>query len=101
MTVQRIDENTKGVFVISPTPFTGDGALDLASVDRLVDFYLDKDVDGFTILGILGEATKLTPEESRDFMSRYLKRIDGAKPVIVGASNPGTDNLERFARESM
>lgn len=101
MTVQRIDEDTRGVFVISPTPFTDDGALDLDSVDRLADFYLDKNVDGFTILGILGEATKLTPEESRAFMTRYLDRIGGSKPVIVGASNPGTDNLERFAREAM
>lgn len=101
MAAQRIDETTRGVYVISPTPFNNDGALDLDSVDRLVNFYVEKGADGFTILGILGEATKLTPDESRSFMARYLKRLNGSKPVIVGASNPGTDNLVRFARDAM
>ncbi|NDV87645.1 dihydrodipicolinate synthase family protein [Aurantimonas aggregata] len=101
MAAQLINESTKGVFVICPTPFLDDGGLDLDSVDRLVDFYLEKGVSGFTILGLLGEATKLTPDESRSVMARYLARIDGARPVIVGASNPGTDNLVRFANDAM
>ncbi|MFD2239267.1 dihydrodipicolinate synthase family protein [Aureimonas populi] len=101
MAAERINESTRGVYVISPTPFGEDGSLDLASTDRLADFYLDKGVTGFTILGILGEATKLTPDESRLFLHRYLKRIGGAKPVIVGASNPGTDNLVRFSQGAM
>jgi 4-hydroxy-tetrahydrodipicolinate synthase len=101
MTTHLISEETKGVYVISPTPFTDNGDVDHDSVDSLVDFYLEKGVDGFTILGILGEATKLSPEESARFMLRYLTRIDGRKPVIVGASNPGTDNLVRFANNAM
>lgn len=101
MAHHRIDERTKGVFVISPTPFLENGALDLEGTDRLVDFYVEKGVTGFTILGILGEATKLTPDESSAFMMRFLKRLDGSHPVIVGASNPGTDNLVRFARDAM
>ncbi|KQT83859.1 dihydrodipicolinate synthase family protein [Aurantimonas sp. Leaf443] len=101
MTNHRIDETTSGVFVISPTPFTDEGALDLEGTDRLVDFYVDKDVTGFTILGILGEATKLTPQEAGAFMARFLARLSGSHPVIVGASNPGTDNLVRFANTAM
>lgn len=101
MTADLINETTRGIYVISPTPFADDGTIDDESIDRLVDFYLEKDVDGFTILGILGEATKLTPEEAARFMSRYLTRVDGRKPVIVGASNPGTDNLVRFAQDAM
>lgn len=101
MSARLIDERTNGVYVISPTPFDEDGDLDLESVGRLVDFYLGKEVDGFTILGILGEATKLTPEESRQFLERYLQQVDGAKPVIVGVSNPGTDNLVSFSQAAM
>ncbi|MDQ0474588.1 dihydrodipicolinate synthase family protein [Labrys wisconsinensis] len=98
---QRISESTRGVYIISPTPFTEDGGLDLASTDTLVDFYFDKGVTGITILGVLGEATKLTPDESRTFLDHVMKRVDGRKPVVVGASNPGTDNLVRFANEAM
>ncbi|WP_185983766.1 dihydrodipicolinate synthase family protein [Aureimonas mangrovi] len=101
MSAPRIDETTRGVYVISPTPFGEDGSLDLQSVDTLVDFYVEKGATGFTILGILGEATKLTPAESTQFLERYLSRLSGTKPVIVGASNPGTDNLVRFARDAM
>ena len=39
-----IHRDTKGVFVIAATPFADDGALDLNSTDRLVDFYLDLDL---------------------------------------------------------
>lgn len=62
---------------------------------------MEKGVTGFTILGILGEATKLTTVESAAFLKRFLHRLAGSHPVIVGASNPGTDNLARFAAEAM
>ncbi len=29
-----------GVYAIAPTPFTAEGAVDFASIDRMVDFYL-------------------------------------------------------------
>jgi 4-hydroxy-tetrahydrodipicolinate synthase len=97
----RISEETKGVYIISPTPFDEQGAVDYASTDTLIDFFFDKGVTGITILGVLGEANKLTPEESKTFLKHVMKRVDGRKPIVVGASNPGTDNLVRFANEAM
>jgi 4-hydroxy-tetrahydrodipicolinate synthase len=96
-----ISEATRGVYIISPTPFTDSGELDLDGTDALVDFFVDKGVDGITILGVLGEAAKLTPDESNAFMRKVLARTGGRTPVVVGASNPGTDNLVRFARTAM
>jgi len=84
-----LDESAKGVFIISITPFTEAGELDLDSTDSLVDFYLDKGVTGITILGVMGEAPKLTPQESTAFVERVARRIDGRIPIVVGASNPG------------
>ena len=60
----RLNEQTEGVYIISATPFHEDGALDLESTDRLVEFYIDKGVSGITILGMMGEAPKLAPEEA-------------------------------------
>jgi 4-hydroxy-tetrahydrodipicolinate synthase len=97
----RISEETKGVYIIAATPFAEDGSLDLASTDSLMDFYLAAGVHGMTILGIMGEAPKLTSEESVTFLSRCLKRVDGRVPVIVGVSNPGLDNLARLAHTAM
>lgn len=97
----KISETTRGVYIIAPTPFNPEGGLDLASTDRLVDFYLRTGVTGITILGVLGEAGKLTPEESTLFLDRVMQRVEGKLPIVVGASNPGTDNLVRFAERAM
>ena len=37
-----IDEQSKGVFIISTTPFLKDGSIDFDSVESLVEFYIEK-----------------------------------------------------------
>jgi 4-hydroxy-tetrahydrodipicolinate synthase len=83
------------------TPFTESGELDLASTDRMVDFYLESRATGLTILGILGEATKLTAEESRTFVKRVLARVAGRVPVIVGASAAGFAPMRELSTSVM
>lgn len=85
----RFDASAQGVYLITVTPFTDGGALDLASTDRMVDFCLEKGVTGLTVLGIMGEATKLTMQESRTYVKQVLARVNGKVPVVVGASAPG------------
>ena len=87
--MKPLDASARGVFLITVTPFTDSGALDLASTDRMVDFCLEAGVAGLTVLGIMGEATKLTAEESRLFVKQVLARVAGRVPVVVGASAPG------------
>ena len=69
----------RGVYVISVTPFTDSGEIDFDSLDRVVDFYFDKGADGLTILGMMGEAPKLTQAESRAVAERVIRRA-GGKP---------------------
>lgn len=83
-----ISTDTNGVFVIAVTPFEEDGAVDANSIDSMVDFYFDKGADGLTILGMMGEAPKLTQKEALDVTRKTLKR-SGGKPVVVGVSAPG------------
>ena len=47
----KLNEKAAGVYIISATPFTETGAIDYASADQLVDFYLERGVTGMTILG--------------------------------------------------
>jgi 4-hydroxy-tetrahydrodipicolinate synthase len=96
-----LDTRAKGVYLIAVTPFTDDGALDLPSTDRMVDFYLERGATGLTILGILGEATKLTAEESRVFVRQVLARVNGRVPVVVGASSPGFAPMGELTRSVM
>jgi 4-hydroxy-tetrahydrodipicolinate synthase len=96
-----LDATAKGVYAISATPFTDAGEIDWASTDSLIELYLQCGVAGLTILGMMGEAQKLSEEESAEFTRRYLRRVDGRVPVIVGVSNPGTANLVKLSRTAM
>ncbi|MCR9107973.1 dihydrodipicolinate synthase family protein [Marivita sp. XM-24bin2] len=98
---QKIDRHSEGVFIIAATPFASDGALDLDSTDRMIEFYLDCGVSGMTILGIMGEAPKLTAEESAQFANHVLERVAGRVPVVVGVSGAGLDNMARLSHSVM
>ena len=96
-----LDETARGVFVIAPTPFAADGALDLPSTDRMVEAYLAAGASGLTILGIMGEAPKLDAAEALAFTARVLSRVAGRVPVIVGVSAPGLAPMRALARGAM
>lgn len=96
-----LTEAARGVYVIAVTPFADDGALDLASIDRMVDFYEEAGATGLTILGQLGEAAKLTAAESEAVAERVLRRLDGRLPVVVGASAPGLAPMRELAESVM
>lgn len=89
-----------GVFPIAPTPFQPDGAIDWPSLDKLMAHYVRIGSDGVTVLGIMGEAPKLEPEESLEVVRRTAK-VMGKLPVVVGVSAPGFAAMRRLARESM
>lgn len=99
--MNKLTESARGVFVIAATPFAENGALDLESTDSLVDFYLERGADGLTILGVMGEAPKLTAEESRAFVERVLARVAGRVPIIVGVSAPGLAPMRELAESAM
>ena len=101
MEKQKFDEGSYGIYVIAATPFTETGAVDMGSVDTLADFYLDEGVHGMTVLGVMGEAPKLTDSEQIALLNRYLQRINGRVPVVVGVSNPGIDNVVSLSKASM
>ena len=101
MAAKLIDETARGVYIIAATPFIDDGTLDLESTDRMVDFYLESGVDGITILGVMGEAPKLAPEESVRFAARVLTRVGGRIPVVVGASSAGFGLMKSLTDQVM
>jgi len=94
-----LDHTAQGVYAIAVTPFTPDGAVDAASVDRMTDFYLACGVDGLTILGMMGEAPKLDAAESLAICKQVVRRAN--VPVVVGVSAPGFAAMRSLARGAM
>jgi 4-hydroxy-tetrahydrodipicolinate synthase len=92
-----------GIYHIMATPFTDGGALDQDGLPRLVERALETGIAGFTVLGIAGEAHRLTDDERRQVIETVVKEVRGRVPVAVGVSAPGTHlaaALARMARDA-
>ena len=89
-----------GVCPITLTPFTDEGDVDLWGIDSLAGLYLDSGVHGLTILGIMGEAHKLSDAERRVVTRRYVSAASGGVPVVVGCSAIATRVTAERAREA-
>lgn len=94
-----LTEAAKGVYTIAVTPFLPNGAIDFDSIDRMVDFYIEQGATGLTILGMMGEAGKLSAEESLSVVNRVIART--SMPVVVGVSAPGYAAMETLSKSSM
>lgn len=90
----------EGVWNIVPTPFLPDGTLDEASLPRLVEFVRGTGVDGLTILGVLGEAARLTDSERSRVIAGIHQAAGTSIPVCVGVSHASTAGAVAFAREA-
>jgi 4-hydroxy-tetrahydrodipicolinate synthase len=96
----RLTTAASGVYPIAPTPFLEGGAIDWASLDRLLTHYVSAGATGVTVLGIMGEAPKLEARESVEIVRRAAAAMAGL-PVVVGVSAPGFAAMRALAREAM
>lgn len=93
-------QNITGVFNIMATPFDASLAVDVGSLRRLVEFQLDKGVYGLTILGVLGEAAKLSVEERKLVLDTVMQAVNGRVPVVVGTSHQNPDTTIQLSKEA-
>jgi 4-hydroxy-tetrahydrodipicolinate synthase len=80
----------RGVCTIALTPFTEDGNLDEEGIGSISELYVASGVHGITILGIMGEAHKLSDVERLAVTERYVSVVGGRVPVVVGCSAVAT-----------
>ena len=90
----------KGVYNITPTPFHPDGSLDSDSLARLTRFTIDAGVDGMTILGVMGEASKVTDAERERIIATVIEAAEGRIPICVGATHAATDPCVAYSRQA-
>ena len=82
----------KGSIPALVTPMGADGAIDLESWDRLLDFHLREGSDGLVVGGTTGESPTLAQAELEELVRRARARVAGRIPVIAGS---GTNNTMR------
>jgi 4-hydroxy-tetrahydrodipicolinate synthase len=89
-----------GVYNITPTPFHPDGSLDEESLRRLTVFTRGTGVDGMTILGVLGEADKLTEAERDRVIAVTVEAAGPEFPICAGTTHAGTDGCIASSRRA-
>src|SRR3954465_11412063 len=90
MTASRQSPRFRGVFPVVPTIFNDDGALDLESQKRCVDFMIAAGSDGLCILANFSEQFVLADAEREVLTRAILQHVAGRVPVIVTTTHFGT-----------
>jgi 4-hydroxy-tetrahydrodipicolinate synthase len=89
-----------GSIVALVTPFTEQGELDLAAVERLVHFHCEQGSDGLVVAGTTGESATLTRKEFRELLKRVIATADGRLPVLAGTGSASTARAIEQTREA-
>jgi 4-hydroxy-tetrahydrodipicolinate synthase len=85
------DMNTaRGSLVAIVTPMTGDGALDLDALRRLVDWHITEGTDGIVIVGTTGESPTVSYDEHCLLIRTTVEQAAGRVPVIAGTGANST-----------
>ncbi|MDG1430253.1 MAG: 4-hydroxy-tetrahydrodipicolinate synthase [Paracoccaceae bacterium] len=79
----------KGSFPALVTPFK-DGALDLDTLKKLVEWHIDQGSHGLVPVGTTGESPTLTHREHEIVIEEVVKAAAGRIPVIAGAGSNNT-----------
>lgn len=77
------------------TPFTEDNRVDVDSAQRLYEFGLRNGLDGFFILGTMGEWSLLVDEEKKELARCACDVIGDRAKLLVGISDTGMQAILR------
>ena len=81
------------------TPFRGDGSLDEATLNTLIQRQIDAGVDFLVPCGTTGESPTLTHEEHVRVVQITVETAKGRVPVLAGAGGYNTAEVIALARE--
>lgn len=84
------------------TPFTRDGAVDYAAIQRLGSWLASVDgVKSLTVLGHAGEGTFLERDEQFKVIEAFRKAVDDKLPIIAGITLEGTQVAAAEAKRAV
>lgn len=85
----------KQIISAAVTPFTDADKLDLDSAAKVYEFGIEHAIDGFFILGTMGEWALVTPEEKVAVAEHACQVIGGRARVLVGVTDTGLPSILR------
>ncbi len=95
-----MNEKFKGIFPALLTPFDGQDWVDTEVLGRLVDYNLQKGVDGFYVAGSTAEVFLLDAKERLAVMETVSSRAGGKCTLIAHIGCISTKQAIEYAREA-
>jgi 4-hydroxy-tetrahydrodipicolinate synthase len=80
----------KGSIVALVTPMLGNGDVDYAQLEALIDFHVREGTQALVIAGTTGESATLTPAEHCNLLSKSYEIINRRLPMIAGTGANST-----------
>lgn len=90
----------KGLFSALLTPFNEDGSINFDSLEKLVEFNLQNEIDGFYVGGSTGEGLLLSPEERMQVFECVKKANKGRATLIAHVGTICTLDAIKMAKKA-
>lgn len=88
----------RGYIPAVTTPFTQSGALDLAAMERLLDWLLAEGMHGIIVFGTQGEWSTVSSDERKAMLATVGRKLRGKMTLIAGCSAYTSDEVAANAR---
>jgi 4-hydroxy-tetrahydrodipicolinate synthase len=89
-----------GVLTAMVTPFSADGALDVAAARRLARHLVDNGSHGLVVAGTTGEAPTLSDQEKLELLDAVLDEVGDVATIICGTGSNDTRHSVHLTREA-
>ncbi len=90
-----------GIYPIVPTPFDEHGAVDADSIKMMTEFMVGLGVNGLAVLGVMGEADRLTDHEREQVVQVFRAALPRERALVAGAGGAGTDAAIHACRRAL
>lgn len=82
--------NFSGAGVALITPFTGEGEIDFAALEQLVENQIENGTDYLVVLGTTAETVTLTAEERKQVVAFIKEKNNKRLPIVIGLGGNNT-----------
>lgn len=88
----------EGVYAAMLTPFDNSGRVNIPTVIGMVDYFIEKGVDGIFPVSNVGEFIQISDEDKRNFVDAVINTAGGRVKVTPGISSPNPRQSIEFGK---
>ncbi len=83
------------------TPFTEDNKIDVAGLEKLIDFHLEAGTDNLCVLGTTAEASVMSMDERELALRTIVGRAKGKIPLLVGTGAIDPAQVKKYTQQAI